>query len=154
MMKLKLRDLIVGLMAVAIAAGAGYLLAFQRYEPGVRFLAAWIRGGEPAAAAHDPLAARIITEDPVIFIPSDRSDEWHLRVMGRQQAKSEESIRIFLIKMRKAVPNANVYVRIVADDDVRMGTVMHVLRLCADCGYEDADVNGLTGHNYTAFGKE
>lgn len=153
-MRLRVRDLIVALLAVGIAGGAGYFWAYQQYEAGVRFIATWIRGGEPAASAYDPLADGVISEDPVVVIPSDQPADWSLSLMGREQARSEEPIRAFLIKMRRAVPSARLYVRIAADDRVQVGTVMRVLRLCADCGYQDADVNGFAGHNYTALGNE
>jgi hypothetical protein len=148
-----MRDLVVAVVALAIAGGAGYFWAYQEYEPGVRFLAQWIRGGEPARSAHDPLRGPI-SEDPVIRLPSNVPEDWSLDIMGRTQATSEKPIREVLLKIREIVPDAELYVRIVADECVTVSNVMHVLRLCADCGYQDADVNGFAGHNYTRLGEK
>ena len=148
MMKLKSTDLLVALLAIAVAFSAGYFWSFQRYEPGTRFIAAWIRAGQPARSADDPFSRGVISEDPVLVLPSPDQSEWHLRVMGKQLAKSEQPIRDFLVELRRAAPLAHPYVRISVDDSVPMSTVMTALRLCRDCGYEDVNVNGLAGHNY------
>jgi hypothetical protein len=148
-MKLKPTDLIVALLAIAVAFGAGYFWSFQRYEPGTRFIAAWIRAGQHARTAYDPIAGGVISEDPVVVLPSADQSEWHLLIMGKQVAKSEQPVRDFLMELRLAAPLAHPYVRISVDDSVPMSTVMTALRLCRECGYEDVNLNGLAGHNYT-----
>jgi len=146
-MKIRLKDVIVALLAVTVAGGTGYFLAYQQYDPGVRYLAKWIRASEPARSAYDPSTSGIISEDPAIFIPSDDSTQWHLDIAGQVEAKTRENIRGFLLKWQK-LPNPHPYVRIVADNTVHVSTVMDILQLCAECGFEDIDVNGFAGHNY------